>query len=470
VREFHLVVDEPRLESVERVLGDGGIDYTTVTDGDERHLFFALPTPGVESVLDDLAAVGVDEDAYAVMSKAEYVSTPNTSSLQERYAGWLRNLSTQELHGKIREIQWPYQLYYLGTVLSVIAATAGLLVDQPALVIGAMIIAPQASSGLAAPAGVLLGDWDLFTTSIREQVLSLTLAVVAAALFAAGLRAGGFVAPGLDVSGLELASLRLSPTFLSTVGAGVAGIVGAFGYTTEQSTSLVGVMIAAALVPAAAAAGLAAAWGDPVFGVGALLLLAVNVLAINLGAFVTLLAMGYRPTWREDRSLSTAVPEGRRVVVGLFLLGVVLATVVTGALTAANVGYSQSVTTSTQETLDRPAYGDLTLRTVQSGFGGVAVPGGTPTVTVSVTRPPGESYPRLPARLERTIEEETDRDVRVEVAFSTAHSVDEQAASERSATTRRSVASERSATTRRSVASQRSAVDRPAQMSASTAV
>jgi uncharacterized hydrophobic protein (TIGR00271 family) len=367
------------------------------------------------------------------MSKAEYVSTPNTDALQAEYAARVRNLSTQELHGKIREIQWPYQLYYLGTVLSVVAATAGLLVDQPALVIGAMIIAPQASSALAAPAGALLGDWDLFVASIREQVLSLSVAVVGAALFAAGLRAGGFVAPGLDVSGLELVSLRLSPTFLSTVGAGVAGVVGAFGYTTEQSTSLVGVMIAAALVPAAAAVGLAAAWGDPVFGVGALLLLAVNVFAINVGAFCTLLAMGYRPAWGEDRSLSTAVPEGRRMLVGLLLVGVVVATLATGALTAANVDYSQSVTTSTQETLDRPGYDDLTLRGVQSGFGGVAVPGATPTVTVSVTRPPGESYPRLPARLERTIEDATGRDVRVEVAFATARSVDERAASERSA-------------------------------------
>ncbi|MFC7203117.1 TIGR00341 family protein [Haloferax namakaokahaiae] len=422
MRELRIQVSNAERDEVESVLDTRGFDYTTIED-DETHIFVPLPTAAVSTVLDDLREKGLDDDSCRVLTKAEFAQTPRFTELQARYAASVRKLSKEELHGKVREIQWPYQLYYVGSILSVIAATAGFLIDQPALLIGAMVIAPQASSALAAPTGVLLSDWRLFVKSLREQVLSFLLAIVAAGCFSLAVRWAGFVPASLDVTQLELVSLRLSPSVFSTVGAIIAGIVGAFGYTTEQATSLIGVMIAAALIPAAAAVGLAIAWTEPMFGVGAFLLLLVNALAINVGAILTLVVMGYRPNWRvPNHSLPTSVPASERRVVYLLLIGVVLLFAVTGYFTAVDVEFSREVNEEVEATLTQADYQGLSVTSVKSAYGG-AVLTSTPTpVTVSLSRTTNEEYPALAPTLERRIERRTGQNVQVTVEFSTVRS------------------------------------------------
>lgn len=416
MRELHVRVSEEDEEAVVSALDEEEIEYTTIEDDGGIHLFFTLPTAATSGVLDEL--LEVDEDSYTVMTGVEFAQSPNLTDLQERYAGSLRQLSKWELQAKIREIQWPYQLYYAGTLLSVIAATAGLLLDQPALLIGAMIIAPQASSALAAPAGMVLGDWELFTASIREQALGLGLAMVGAGAFAWVVRSAGFVPPSLSITGLELVGFRLAPSLLSTVGAVVAGVVGAFGYTTEQSSALIGVMITAALIPAAAAVGLAAAWGMALFAFGAFLLLLVNVLAINVGAFVTLVAMGYRPTWNTgDRSLRASIPARRRTTVYAMLAAVLVATLGVGVLTGTNVMFTWQTDRAVEATLSEPAYEELTLSGVQTTYGGWAGVETTPEVTLTVGRPADGAYPDLANRVEDRVERRSGQDVRVTVEF-----------------------------------------------------
>ena len=433
MRELHIETTEANCEAITDILEDRGIDYTTIPDTEDAvHVFFVIPTAAVDSIMEELTATPIDADEYTVIRDAEYAQTKSITDLQERYAASVRKLSLHELHGKIREMQWPYQLYYLGTLLSVIAATAGLLLNQPALVIGSMIIAPQATSALAAPAGVLLGDWELFTSSIRRQTLGLGLAVVGAGAFAWGLRVGGYVPWNLAVTDIQLVSLRLAPTLLSTVGAIIAGIVGAFGYTTEQSTALIGVMIAAAIIPAAAAIGLAIAWAAPLFGFGAFLLLVVNVLAINAGAFATLAAMGYRPTWYTDESgLRQSMPDEKRVTASLMVVGLVVALVATSALTAANIGFGRQASEAVEATLDRPAYERLSITAVTVGYGGYRVTGEPTPVTVKLSRTSNRGYPDLARDIERTIERQTGRDVRVSVRFTESLSANASNASSR---------------------------------------
>ncbi|WP_458189555.1 TIGR00341 family protein [Haladaptatus sp. NG-WS-4] len=430
MRELHVRISDDHIADVTSILDDYDADFTTVSEDDGTLVLCPLPTAAVSPILDELREAGVDEDSYTVVTKAELVETSTFSDLREEYSSAVRKLAKSELHAKIREIQWPYQLYYLGTVLSVVAAAAGLLLDQPALIIGAMIIAPQASSALAAPAGVLLSDWKLFVNSIKEQALGLGIAIVGATLFGWFVRWTGFVPPGLAITQIELVGVRLAPTFLSTVGAVIAGIVGAFGYTTEQSTALIGVMIAAALIPAAAATGLAIAWMAPIFGLGAFLLLLVNVLAINLGGFFTLAAMGYQPRWRAaDRSFRASIPSGQRFAVYGTMVLLLVATLGTGYLTAVNIAFAQSVNREVETTLDRPAYTNLSLSSVQAAYGGPTWRAEPTNVTVRVSRTSNRRYADLAGQLERGIERRTNGNVRVTVEFTESRTVDSTAPS-----------------------------------------
>ncbi|NIV31322.1 MAG: DUF389 domain-containing protein, partial [Anaerolineae bacterium] len=72
--------------------------------------------------------------------------------------------------------------------------------------------------------------------------------------------------------------------------------------TTGLPTVLVGVMVAVALLPPTAALGLMLGSGQIDLAIGAGLLLAVNVVCVNLAAKVGFLVMGVKPrTWLEQR-------------------------------------------------------------------------------------------------------------------------------------------------------------------------
>lgn len=73
-----------------------------------------------------------------------------------------------------------------------------------------------------------------------------------------------------------------------------AGAAGALRLATALPVSLVGVMIAAALIPAAAAVGIARS--IPSVAVDAIVLLVVNVTTINLTGAPVLWWLGYPPT------------------------------------------------------------------------------------------------------------------------------------------------------------------------------
>ena len=275
MRQLHVRVPASERSSVEAVLEDLDFEYVTSTGGDDSddgdvHFFFPVPTAAVSDVLDGLDDADIDPDTYTVVTKGKFAHTGGFSELQREYSDETPTLSRAELGARIQELRWPRLMYYGGTVLSVLAATCGLLLDQPALVIGAMVIAPQVSAALAAPAAAVDGEWNVFTGSVKEQALGLVLAILVAAPFALALRRTGFVPPTVEVTSIELVGVRLAPSLLSTIGATVAGIVGAYGYSTEQSVSLIGVMIAAAIVPAAGGVGLGLAWGEQAYAVGSL--------------------------------------------------------------------------------------------------------------------------------------------------------------------------------------------------------
>ncbi|WP_372912051.1 DUF389 domain-containing protein [Salinigranum sp.] len=421
MRQVNLRVYQDRQEAVRAVLEEHDLDYVALHDeGDEDEdpgtlFLFPLPSQAVTDVFHDLTDAGVSEDAYTVLANASHAETPRYDEIQEEYSTRVRGLSRRELHSKVLELSWPPITYYVGTVLSALIATAGLLLDSPALIIGAMVVAPQVSSALTTTAGVYHADWEMFVRSAKRQFTGLTGAVVGATVFAWLAQSTGLIPTTMAVGSLEPMGVRLAPTALSSLAALGAGAVGAFGYTTDQSMSLVGVMIAAAIVPAAAAGGIAIAWGSWLVAAGALLLLTANVLAVNVGAIATLFLMGYRPVWFDRTDLRASLPSELRASVAVVALLFVVSAVVTGALVGTHIGYQRGTNEAVDETLAEPAFDDLRLKAVRSQYGGWA--GTSPNVSVSVIRTTDERYPSLSGTLQRRIERRTDREVQVTVKY-----------------------------------------------------
>lgn len=340
------MVPTGKRETVVEILDDEEIDYVITDETSGREyvavVSFPLPTPAVEPVLTRLRDGGIGDDAYTVVVNAETVISRRFEALTQRYLDETEDperIPREELAARAADHLLEWRTYAVMTVISALVATAGLLLDSPAVVVGSMVIAPLLGPAMATSVGSVLDDHKLFLKGVRYQAFGGLLAVAAAATFAVLLRQTNAVPmTEPEVFALEEVSERLAPGILSLAVALGAGVAGALSVSTGASAALVGVMIAAALVPPTAVIGIGIAWWSPEAIVGSTVLVLVNILSINLTALAVLSYEGYRPRlwFREDEArLSTLKRIGMLVaailVLSAFLVGVSYGTYRTSA-------------------------------------------------------------------------------------------------------------------------------------------
>ncbi len=184
--------------------------------------------------------------------------------------------------------------YMLLLVLSTVVAAIGLVRDNVAVIIGAMVIAPLLGPNLALGLSTALGDLKLMRRSLTALGVGILVAVAVSASI-------GWLWPFPELS-VELAA-RTQVGLDSAVLAFGSGAAAALSMTTGLSSVLVGVMVAVALLPPAATLGLTLGHGLPEAALGSGLLLAVNVACLNLACKLVLLFKGVVPrTWLEKRT------------------------------------------------------------------------------------------------------------------------------------------------------------------------
>lgn len=408
------------------MLDEEGIDYvmTDETSGREYTgvVYFPLPTNAVEPILDELHELGIEDQAYTVVMDAQTVISRRFSDLEDRYSEEEKSnegrISRQELLTEARQLTPDFWVYVVMTVISAIVATAGLLLDSPAVVVGSMVIAPLIGPALAASVGTVTEDRYLFIDGVKYQALGVALAIGSAAIFAGFVRTTNLVPPGLEILQLAEVSERLRPDVLSLVIALAAGVAGILSLATGVSVALVGVMIAAALIPPAAAVGVALAWGQPVAAAGSTVLVLVNLLSVNLVGLVTLWYLGYRPEqWFDTDTARTKTLQR----IGVLLLLVLVLSSFLGAITYnsyQDAVFENTVETEVEAVLTEGEYSELELisSTVEYDDENVAFRQ-TDRVVVTVSQPSGATETGLAATLEERIVSHTDEPVEVQVRY-----------------------------------------------------
>lgn len=165
--------------------------------------------------------------------------------------------------------------FWMLLVLAGIIASAGVVGDSTATVIGAMIVAPLMTPILGIVLAIVLAD--------RENLIRSILLVAAGAIVVIGLAwlMGSVVrVPVLELTNSQVAS-RVSPRIIDLVAALATGAVGAVALCrSDISDTLPGVAIAISLVPPLAVVGLTLESGSTEQAAGALLLFGTNVAAI----------------------------------------------------------------------------------------------------------------------------------------------------------------------------------------------
>jgi uncharacterized hydrophobic protein (TIGR00271 family) len=173
-------------------------------------------------------------------------------------------------------------------VLAMQIAAVGIVIDQPILIVGAMVVGPE----FGPLAGVSVAIVELRARLARRSLIALAagfpagiaLVVVTTVAFAA---LGAF--PDHFTShNHPLTRFISSPDFLSFFVAVVAGAAGVLALTSAKSGALIGVLISVTTIPAAANIGVAAALGDWHEWVGAMEQLSLNLCVITLAGIGTL--------------------------------------------------------------------------------------------------------------------------------------------------------------------------------------
>ncbi|NHN59925.1 MULTISPECIES: TIGR00341 family protein [Halorussus] len=372
MRLLQIAVPVGKRDGVERVLSDNDVDYflTDETSGRDYAALVFVPTgpEDVEALVDELRAIGIERKGYVTVGKLETVLSdrferqqhdgPTAESTVEETDG---RIAREELRARAAAVAPITPNYVVFTVVSTIIATAGLLMNSAAVVVGSMVIAPLIGPPIAASVGSILDDDDLFRTSVKAQFAGLLVAVASAAAFAGLLRAT--VMPHADLHVVEQVAERINPGALALVVALGAGVAGAMSLTSTTSVALVGVAIAVALIPPAATVGLGIAYGDLTAAVSAGILVLINVLSINVASLGTLWVQGYRPEhWFAEQAARRAVV--RRAAL-LFSVVLVLssALVVTTINVSENAEFERTVTETVSEADARVLSTDVSYRT-----------------------------------------------------------------------------------------------------------
>ncbi len=208
-------------------------------------------------------------------------------------------VSREEVYAGLADTAELDRGYVALVVLATVVAGIGLVRDNTAAVIGAMVVAPLLGPNMALALGMVLGDGAL----VRRAVFTNASGVVIS--FASAAALGLAMAP--DPATSELAS-RTNVSVWDLVLALAAGCAGALSYTTGVPSYLTGVMVAVALLPPVVASGLLLSVNEFGGALAALLLAGGNAVALTLAAMLTFLWRGLRPRnwWHADRARRSA--------------------------------------------------------------------------------------------------------------------------------------------------------------------
>jgi uncharacterized hydrophobic protein (TIGR00271 family) len=222
-------------------------------------------------------------------------------------------LQPNQKQGLINKIKADIRLdiAYIGlSLISSLIATFALLIDDIAVLIGAMLIAPFLSPALGVSMGLIKGDINMFKKGLITLLAGVVVGIIASIIITG-------IYPIRETTPAIMD--RSAPTLVQLIIALLAGAAAAFSYAHRRVRAVLsGAFVALALVPPISIIGIGITfWNWEIVG-GASLLLAANVIGLSLAAVIIFFVFGFRPinqpkTLREFR-------VGITWLAGLFLI------------------------------------------------------------------------------------------------------------------------------------------------------
>lgn len=314
------------IQSLEEHRPEEGYVFWASPLEDEEALVFRiiLDVQESEDVLDKLEHLFAWTEKYRIVIYPAEATLPRLDPLakEEEAAaeepadnGKKNRISREELYSDVLDTTILSKNYMMLVFLSSIVAIIGLRRDSVAIIIGAMVLAPLLGPNVGLSLASTLGDYKLAREASKTLFvgisLCLALSVAAGVLF------------GLPDMTAELAS-RSTITYSDIVLAIVSGAAGIVSFTMGVPTSIVGVMVALALLPPLTACGLFMGAGMPGEAMGAGLLFLANTICLNLAGVVTFLMQGVQPLSWSDKEQAKTTTLRVALLWSILLAGLIL--------------------------------------------------------------------------------------------------------------------------------------------------
>jgi uncharacterized hydrophobic protein (TIGR00271 family) len=173
-------------------------------------------------------------------------------------------------------------------VLACLIASVGVMLGQPVLIVGAMVVGPEFGPLAGVSVAIAQRRPDVGLRSLTALAIGFPIGITGAFLFGLFANWTGLVGNGFEVGGQPLTAFISEPSTFSFIVALFAGAAGVLSLTSAKSGALIGVLISVTTIPAAAAIGVAAAFGDWADWRGAIAQLIINLSAIVIAGVLTL--------------------------------------------------------------------------------------------------------------------------------------------------------------------------------------
>jgi len=303
LRLLEIVVPEEGMGEVLKIIEAARItNFWMTCSCENRNIFKMIVTAEkTESLLDEFEKkFGFMEDFHMVLLPLE-ASYPTTKEIEKKTEERKREplrVSRQELYHDVFDSSKLTNTYMIMIILAAIVAAIGLIKDNVAVIIGAMVIAPLLGPNVALSFATTVGDGALGRNALKTNIVGIGIA------FAVSVTLGYFLVIDPEVG--QIAS-RTVVSYADIALALASGVAAALSITSGVPSVLIGVMVSVALIPPLVVFGLLLGSGNILLSIQALELVSVNMICINLAGVFTFLVQGVRPlNWWETSKAKKA--------------------------------------------------------------------------------------------------------------------------------------------------------------------
>ena len=270
--EADRVVEAARGSELRAVVSDAG---------ELRHVRVAIPKGSPDAFLEKITdAVHFDDadETFYVVSEPLAIRPVEEEEASDKGEGE-REAARDEIEALAEQGGVIGRSFLVLSAAAAVLATGGLIIENIPVVVGAMVIAPVFKPIVAVTAGITLGRGRFIGRGLLCLAITLGMAIVFGALIT-------LATPLVEIN--QALAARSDLNLFALIVALAAGA--AAGYTVIQNDriTMIGIVVAASLVPAACALGVGLGLMDVALMIGSASTLASNLLGISLAMLLVM--------------------------------------------------------------------------------------------------------------------------------------------------------------------------------------